>query len=58
MKSLAERKLILVKQIQQLDKQLSELKWQNYWWYELAPLGSAGDALTAMYVIAKPNSKG
>ena len=58
MKSLAERKLLLVKQIHQLERQLNELKWQSYWWSELPPPGAAVDALEATYVIARPNSKG
>ena len=58
MKSLAERKLLLVKQIHQLERQLNELKWQNYWWLELPLPGAAVNALTATYVIARPNSKG
>jgi len=58
MKSLAERKLLLVKQIHQLERQLSELEWQNYWWSELPPLRTPVDALSLTYVIARPNSKG
>ena len=58
MKSLEERKLLLVKQIHQLKRQLNELKWQNYLWSELPPLGAAVDALAVTYVIARPNSKG
>lgn len=58
MKSLEERKLLLVKQIHQLERQLNELKWQNYWWSQLPPPVAAVDALAATYVIARPNSKG
>jgi len=58
MKSLEERKLLLVKQIHQLERQLNELKWQNYWRSQLPPPGAAVDALAATYVIARSNSKG
>ena len=58
MKNLAERRLLLVKQIHQLERQLNELKWQNYWWSELPPPGVAVNSLAATYVIARPNSKG
>ena len=58
MKSLAERRLLLVKQIHQLERQLNELKWQNYWWSELSLPSTAVDALAATYVIARPSSKG
>ena len=58
MKSLEERKLLLVKQIHQLERQLNELKWQNYWWSQLPLPGAAVDGLAATYVIARPNSKG
>lgn len=58
MKNLAERRLLLVKQIHRLERQLNELKWQNYWWSELPLSDAAVDALAATYVIARPNSKG
>ena len=58
MESLEERKLLLIKQIHQLERQLNELKWQNYCWSQLPPPGAVVDALAATYVIARPNSKG
>ena len=59
MQNLAERKLLLVKQIHHLERQLNELKWQSYWWSELPPLeATTVDALATTYVIARPNSKG
>ena len=57
MESLKERKLLLIKQIHQLERQLNELKWQNYCWSQLPPPGAAVDALAATYVIARPTSK-
>ncbi len=57
MKSLEERKLLLVEQIHQLERQFNELKWQNYWWLQLPPPVAAVDALAATYVIAKFNNK-
>ena len=58
MESLEERKLLLIKQIHHLERQLNELKWQNYCWSQLPPPGAVVDALAATYVIARPTSKG
>ena len=58
MKNLEERKLLLVEQIHQLERQFNELKWQDYWRSQLPPPGAAVDALAATYVIARFNNKG